>query len=161
MSRISSLDTTEAKEIWKPIPNFPDYEVSNLGRVRSLKFGRVRILRTARVGYGYQGVQLSSNGVLTHRFVHQLVMLAFAGPRPEGMEVCHGDDGLSDHLDNLRYDTHKANTQDCLRAGKIRKLSREQARELRQLHSEGVSYRGLMQRFGISKMTVWRTLHRQ
>lgn len=33
-------------EYWKPIPGYEEYEVSNLGRVRSLKFGKMRILKT-------------------------------------------------------------------------------------------------------------------
>jgi len=45
-----------------------------------------------------------------------LVLLAFWGPCPSGLEVCHNDGSRdNNHLDNLRYDTHKANLQDASR----------------------------------------------
>lgn len=48
--------------------------------------------------------------------VHRLVMEAFVGPRPPGLQVCHGDgNGSNNVLSNLRYDTAKANIHDILR----------------------------------------------
>lgn len=47
-----------------------------------------------------------------------LVLLAFVGPRPKGMECCHNDgDPENNSLDNLRWDTHSSNVYDAIRHG--------------------------------------------
>ena len=101
-----------AKEDWRAVPGFEDlYEVSDLGRVKSLarlKRGRgnrmnplrERILK-ATPCYGYLQVGLSEDGQVTYKKVHALVLTAFVGPRPEGME--------SRHLNGDRRDNHLAN----------------------------------------------------
>lgn len=43
-------------EIWKTIPNYEDYQVSNLGNVKSLKWGKERILKGALDDKGYFNV---------------------------------------------------------------------------------------------------------
>jgi hypothetical protein len=110
-------------EVWKPIPDFPGYEVSNHGRVRSYKktgfphlfSSSPRILKATPNHFGYPAVTLR-NGQSYQWRVHQLVMLVFVGPCPEGMEVCHRDGNpLNNHLSNLRYDTHINNLKDITR----------------------------------------------
>ncbi len=56
-------------------------------------------------------------------FVHTLVLLAFVGPRPEGMEACHFPDRnpANNQLDNLRWGTRKENAEDCLKHGTQRR----------------------------------------
>jgi hypothetical protein len=57
-------------------------------------------------------------GRQTNRFVHQLVLEAFVGPCPPGMECLHANDDATDNrLVNLRWGTHTENVQDCLRNG--------------------------------------------
>lgn len=111
---------------WRPVPGFEGlYEVSDQGGVRSVertvnyRDGRVRDypsvdLATSDNGYGYRVVTLSQGkGVKKVRLVHQLVMEAFVGPRPEGWDTCHGNNVKSDNrLENLRYDTREANLAD-------------------------------------------------
>ncbi len=136
-------------EVWKPIPGFPDYEASNLGKVRSLKRKTVRILSPSRNPRGYLGVNLCNNG-RTYAYIHSLVMLAFVGPRPAGMHTCHNDDNPSNNrLDNLRYDTPSSNQQDCTKNGK-RALTVEQVRQIRQDRSNGIILRKLAEKYGIS-----------
>ena len=69
------------KEIWKDIPNYEGYyQVSNLGRVNSLKNNKTKkdkLLKT-RIGHdGYFDVGLSKEGVQKRYKVHQLVAIAF------------------------------------------------------------------------------------
>jgi hypothetical protein len=53
--------------------------------------------------------------------VGALVLGAFIGPRPDGMECCHGDgNSLNSELSNLRWDTHLANLEDDRRNGVTR-----------------------------------------
>jgi Mor family transcriptional regulator len=122
VSRLEIEVRVVSKEIWKPIPGHSDYDVSNLGRVRSWKVRNSKaraetpkILSTPPDSKGYLQVTLSNNGQ-EHARVHKLVMLAFVGPCPEGMEVCHEDNNpANSRLDNLRYDTHAGNMKDRLR----------------------------------------------
>ena len=109
-------------ERWLPVVGWEGiYEVSDFGRVRSLyRKGRTRgkVLKQVNDG-GYRNVTLSDLPRYSIAKVHQLVMEAFVGPRPEGLEVCHYDgDGSNNRLDNLRYDTRAANQQDRLRHGR-------------------------------------------
>lgn len=54
--------------------------------------------------------------------IANLVLEAFVGPCPEGMECCHWDDNQSNNrLDNLRWDTHANNVRDGYRNGAPRK----------------------------------------
>lgn len=105
------------EEIWKPIPGFDGYEVSNFGNVRSFKRNNVCVLKPSITSGGYLQVNLCKNGKVYPGRIHKLVLLAFVGPRPEGLEICHGPGGPSyNRLDNLRYDTHIANMQETKRA---------------------------------------------
>ena len=109
-------------EIWKPIPGYDGYEASNLGRIRSWKTrGKVGI--TAKSPHvlkpaidkttGYHGVGLG-RGVFKR--VHQLVLLAFVGPRLNGLKALHNDDDRNNNsLDNLRYGTQAENIQDMIK----------------------------------------------
>lgn len=115
-------------EHWLPVVGFEGaYEVSNLGRVRSLN--RVIQRRDGR-GMAVSGQilapQATSRGAHlsvalskgTRRYVHVLVLEAFVGPRPAGMEGCHGPAGVMDNRPcNLRWDSHRENMQDSLRHG--------------------------------------------
>lgn len=117
-------------ERWLPIAGYEGYyEVSDQGRVRSLD----RVVKTARgqrrirgrllsqsVAHegGYVQVNLNRDGEREHVYVHVLVLEHFEGPRPPGMEGCHGPGGSSDNrLSNLRWDTPSANQRDKRRDG--------------------------------------------
>jgi hypothetical protein len=66
-------------------------------------------------GKGYPQVSLALTGVgrREYRYVHDLVLLAFVGAKPAGLEVCHGDGvKTNNRLSNLRYDTRSANALD-------------------------------------------------
>jgi hypothetical protein len=70
-----------------------------------------------RKGYEHVSLLIDDRGHRTIR-VHQAVLLAFIGPRPEGMQGCHGDGNpRNNRLDNLRWDTREANEMDKLRHG--------------------------------------------
>lgn len=69
-----------------------------------------------------------------------LVMLAFVGPRPDGLDVCHGNGNPADNrLENLRYGTRSENMRDALRHGTINtlKLTSDQVREIRARYVKG------------------------
>lgn len=107
-------------EEWLPVPGHEGaYDVSNQGRVRSWKraltsgAGAPRVMRSAPDAHGYPNVRLSQGGITKLHRVHSLVAAAFLGPRPDGLEVCHGDgDPANACAANLRYDTPVANQAD-------------------------------------------------
>lgn len=109
-------------EIWKDVEGYENiYEVSNLGRVRGKdrysKHGVVHrykvkgvILKPNKVNFGYMQVTLNKNGVRKSRYVHNLVMETFIGPKKLGYEVNHKNENKEDNsLDNLEYLTCKEN----------------------------------------------------
>lgn len=96
----------------KQIPGFPEYSATTDGRIWSHK-GQGRYLKPAVDQRGYHRVSLRLDGRTVTRTVHALVALAFIGPRPEGLEVCHNDGNpQNNRADNLRYDTHASNMRD-------------------------------------------------
>lgn len=113
-------------ETWNPVVGYEGiYEVSDLGRVRSLERmssqGRLvksRILKQTPTSNGlYLKVDLVRGGKSTRRTVrvHRLVAEAFLGapPSPERTDCCHEDgDGHNNAVSNLRWDTHANNVRD-------------------------------------------------
>jgi hypothetical protein len=98
-------------EIWKDIPGFLDYQVSNLGRVKSLKREKEKILKPQKRTKGYLCVGLRSYK-LKPKFIdiHRLVLMSFVGMPPQGMECDHINRVRDDNrLDNLRWVTKRDN----------------------------------------------------
>ncbi len=118
--------TTYPGEVWKPVIGHEgDYEVSNLGRVKSLerenknkKLIPERILKTipsSTMGYPAVGLpSLKHSGQIRMRYVHDLVLTAFRAP--PGLECRHlnGDPG-NNYSINLKWGTSLENAQDKLR----------------------------------------------
>lgn len=98
-------------EYWKPIPGYLDlYEISSFGRVKSLKYGKVRILKLFKKKDGYLQVQLWENHNYKNFKVHRLVYEAFNGTIPDGMQVNHiNEDKTDNRLENLNLMTPKEN----------------------------------------------------
>ena len=62
---------------------------------------------------GRLAITLHRAGYVKTFTVHRLILLAFVGPCPEGMEACHNDGNASNNnLANLRWDTHINNEKD-------------------------------------------------
>jgi hypothetical protein len=118
-------------EIWKPVLGYEDsYEVSNMGRVRSIdrewvqksKHGteyiytkKGKLLKPGKMKSGHVSVAIGRGH---SRLVHSLVMEAFVGERPKGKEVLHNNGVADDNrLENLRYGTRSENILDAVKHG--------------------------------------------
>ena len=122
-------------EQWRSIADFPGYEVSDQGRVRSYwsrssngksrgahwkVTEQVQRILAAPVCGHYPQVNLRRDGRSFGRRIHRLVAETFLGPCPDSLELCHDDgDPTNNRIDNLRYDTHKANMRDAVGHGKF------------------------------------------
>ncbi len=105
----------------REIPECPGYDVDTNGRVFSRVKGARRELKQfdrmllSGKPSGYMTVNIKRNGKRRNQYVHELVLLAFVGPRPgPEYEVCHGPDRTRSNntLANLRWGTIAENTQD-------------------------------------------------
>lgn len=102
------------REQWRPIAGYEGlYEISDQGRVKSLRFGRERILNP-RSGNGAAGhLAVTLPGRKNH-YVHRMVAEAFLGPCPvEGHIVCHKNGNAGDNrAENLYWGSRKENVLD-------------------------------------------------
>lgn len=102
------------KEIFKKIPEFPNYLVSNLGRVCSIRNG-IREFKKLRPCSGreeYLNVTLWDKGIKKKICIHNLVAKIFIGEVPDGYIVDHIDNNPShNYVTNLQIITLKENTQ--------------------------------------------------
>jgi hypothetical protein len=124
-------------EEWKPVPGYVGYyEVSNLGKIRSLdriiicSDGRHRRLRGKLIKpaidkIGRQTVSLCMNGTHLTQRVHKLVLLAFTAKRVSNTEGCHNNGDTADNsIENLRWDSHSGNMHDTIIHGTCHNLNK-------------------------------------
>lgn len=154
------------------------YEVSNLGRVFSVRSGR--LLSDADNGKGYRYITTCVSNCKKRYYVHALVAEKFIGMRPTWLgvdgdeiveieaEINHKDlDKSNNRWDNLEYLTQFDNTQHALRHGVqfgrsqqgedhgMAKLTWKQVRLIRNYWSKHIhTSRDLGRRFGVSHRTI-------
>lgn len=112
-------------EIWKPVVGFEGlYEVSNLGRIKSLprnstKGGLIKPYINPRLGCVYVGL-CKNNKKYTIR-LHKIVLQAFTDYDPDsGLVIDHLDgDKANNRLDNLEAVTQKVNAQRAIANGLV------------------------------------------
>lgn len=98
-------------EIWKHIPGYSNYQVSNFGNVRSLNRvtkGRRRkgkLLNPNIDSTGYRTVNIYQDCIVKRFRVHQLVAMAFLGYTPNGHKK------VIDHIDNNPLNNNVNNLQ--------------------------------------------------
>ena len=151
------------KEVWKEVPNYKDYYVSNIGRVRSEKYKIPKILKSYKMR-GYLVLNLSNKGIIKSKQVHRLVMLAFVGESE--LQVNHIN-GIKDdnRLENLEYCTASENIKHAYRTGlksakgennSRSKLTDTQVIEIKRLLFEGYTQNNIERITGISKKNISR-----
>lgn len=120
-ARLHGIDPPQApltsrREFWLPAGRLAlvgKYLVSNRGRIRSTRTGKVLVATKPRKGY--PGVTVGGQ----HVRIHTLVLETWVGPRPPGQECCHRDDIRShNHVRNLGWGSRSENTVHSVRNGR-------------------------------------------
>lgn len=98
-------------EQWRVLQRLPMYEVSNLGRVRSIKKGKERLLKQCLASSGYHLVCLSDNKKGSTNYVHRLVAEVFIPIDDINRAVVNHKDKnrLNNSIENLEWVTHTEN----------------------------------------------------
>jgi hypothetical protein len=126
-------------ENWNNVVDFEEiYEVSNFGNIRSKKTKQLKKITFDAHNRPYLGLWKNNKQKIVRP--HKLVLEAFVGKAPKGMECCHNDGNQQNNrLENLRWDTHKSNIHDRIKHGTSNrgercgnsKLTLEQVRAIR------------------------------
>lgn len=163
-------------EIWRDICGYEGlYQVSNFGRVKSLHFGREKLLKAGVSNTGYANVTLKKNTTKKTFHVHVLVAKAFLPNPDEKREVNHIDgDKQNNRVENLEWVTSSENTRHAIQNGKMKikkgtqcyqsKLTDEQVRYIRRVyiprHPE-FGQLALARRFNVSSSTIYEIISRK
>ena len=157
------------KEIWKDIEGW--YTVSNKGGLKSYRKrgqGSIRLdepvpMKPWTDNYGYQHVVLYTDEGTRTVYIHVLVLEAFVGPCPEGMQCRHldGDPSNNRWPKNICWGTSLENHKDQVRhgtrlAGRYKpnavEIPREIVTEIKERHNRGESLQSIVKDFdGLSR----------
>jgi len=127
------------KEIWKKIENFEDYQISSLGRIKSLKWNKERILKYRKIRGNYYKVSLYNKNKCKEILVHVLVANAFLNKEDfkfmnyemknkidlDHLEVNHIDGNkFNNNVNNLEWCTKSYNQKHSYDKG-LKKIRRD------------------------------------
>jgi hypothetical protein len=168
-------DSFNPSVAYRDVPGFPGYKVGSDGSVWSCWIRRLarlgdrwRRLKPSRCGkYGHLQIVLTYQGEKHTRTLGSLVLRAFVGPPPEGMECCHypDRDPANCRLDNLMWGTRQDNVRHSIKDGTLyvatlrgaknvnAKLTEADVRAIRAARGWGCVTR-LVERYGVSRATI-------
>lgn len=150
-------------EIWTTISELEEYQVSTFGRVKSLKWGKQKILRPRLDRNGYLAVRFCQGKKQYIRSVHRLVAENFI-PNPDNKpEVNHLHGQFNNYVGCLEWTTHSENMQYSYDAGGRTgpcgehngqaKLTSEQVLYIRE-NTENLTQKQLGKLFGVTKTAI-------
>ena len=142
-------------EEWRVIERAPGYEVSSLGRIRNIKFGRLVKPQPDKDGYfQFTGVVGSKRTVVK---IHRAVLIAFKGQPPSKLHLSSHEDGnkQNNRLGNLEWKTQKQNLALRHRHGTNgRALTKEKVSLIRTLRNQGKIYKEIADIVGVTAGTA-------
>lgn len=151
-------------ERWATVREFPEYQVSDQGRVRKPASTRKKGAVIAPHVGRYRCVSLCQDARTHTRMISRLMLEAFVGPPPSSIHQAAHNDGnpMNDRLDNLRWATPKENCADRVKHGTAMRgethcralLRGEQVREIRARRRAGERNKTLAAEFGVSGPTI-------
>jgi hypothetical protein len=156
--------------VWLPIKDYPDYEVSDDGQVRSLKFSKIRILKQQHTGAdrAYRRIELWYNRIPARFYVHTLVLQAFIGPPIGDKNECNHKDSIkhNNHIDNLEWVTSSGNKihgvinglYPCGEQCSWTKLSAENIMTIKDMYANGMTHEAIAKHFPVKRRQISRIL---
>jgi hypothetical protein len=163
--------TREVAEEWRSVNEWKGYEVSNLGRLRSLFYSNgtrraTPLMKKSRpLDSGHNVYMLCRDRKTTSRMASRLVLLAFKGPPSDpAFEASHLDGNVSnDHIDNLLWESHVDNESRKVGHGTRlqgervphAKMTDAQVLEFRRRFANGEPFVSLLKESGVS----WGAFH--
>jgi hypothetical protein len=162
-------------ERWATVSDFPDYEVSDLGRARRRTGGpgvrAGRVLKPSPNDGGYLAVTLYSNGKPRPHRLNRLVLTAFGRAPEPGEQASHlNGDKTDNRLENLCWETPKQNSARRVEHGTApvgsrnprSKLTEQQITDIREKYAAGgTSYPKLAREFGVSFALIGHIVNRK
>ena len=154
--------------VWKIIPEFPEYEVSDRGEVRRKVASRGtrpgKLLRPYDNGNGYLKVQLVNKGIKKRATVHRLILQTFRGPPPRGKTDCAHLNGLrsDNRLSNLEWKSRAENMLDAKVHGTAAigernghaKLTEQDVMHMRRRRQNGETFQSIANSYSVSRRTA-------
>ena len=161
-------------EEWRNVIGYKDeYQVSNFGRVKSLKNGKTKILKGLLVGKGYHCVDLLEGGDRQRFLVHVLVAQAFIENSLGKPIVNHQTgDKLNNCIWNLEWNTFSENNKHAYQLG-LKKVEKGLKNHCSKLTSRKVKYirkfhkardpkfgtRALAKKYHVAESTIYNIVH--
>ena len=143
------------EEIWKDIEGYEGlYQISNLGKVKSIRFNKERLLKYDK-STSYLRIKLCKDGIETNYLIHRLVAKAFI-PNPDNKPQVNHIDGIktNNSVDNLEWCTASENQTHALKTKLIKtKLTEEQVLEI---IASNLTQKELANKYSIKQPTISR-----
>lgn len=138
------------QEEWREVKDYPNYEVSNLGRVRN-KSGRVL---ASNIRNGYYGIGIFQDGIRKYYAIHQIVFKSFFGEYNNKLVINHIDGNpLNNFINNLEL-ISQANNIKHYTLCKKNLLNKDKVLKILELYEQGVSIKTLAGKFLVHKNTI-------
>lgn len=159
-------------EKWRDVVGYEGlYQVSNMGRLKSLHYEKSVILNPRTASDGYINVTLTRNGEKKYFRLHILVAQAFI-PNPDNLPVVHHDDDnkANCRADNLHWTTHSENTKLAYESGAAKsgckhhyaKFTSEQVKEIRESYipyDSEFGARALARKLNVNIKTIYKIIN--
>jgi len=148
-------------EQWKTVPEFENYEVSDLGRVRNKLTNRI-LRGHKKLSDGSLSVTLVKDDEKKSIFIHRLILLVFVGE--SDLQVNHKNENKSDNrLENLEYVQKSFNMSRAARRGRMgqlgggvnKQLSSQQIKNIKKEYNEdNMTIRELSKKYRVSQWLI-------
>lgn len=155
-----SMALRYAPEYWTDIKGFPNYAVSNFGRVKNKV--STKVLKPQKDYKGYLRVRLYNQKVSQRFFIHRLLMEAFCGASSQTVDHVNGVKS-DNNLSNLRYLSREDNTRKASighthsQGSKHHRasLAEKDVKQIKCLIKMGLSIQDISKRYSITYDTVY------
>lgn len=150
-------------EVWKKIDDYPDYEVSSLGRIKNIQTGK--ILKQEIKKEGYASIRIfNSARKRKHLNVHALVAEAFLSPKSECVNHKDGNK-TNNNVNNLEWCTYSYNNRHAY-AHKLKKPYQQRITdtdrdEISQMVREGIPKREIAEMYSVSVSCIYKLIERK